>query len=100
MNQLTRNNRSQNHSPTCADLVRMAEQELAAFFRAVRELFGLNQAGLSAEDWLHELTAMNGLPTSAQEWRRLTIKVAAQLASRVEGADEVAWRVLSATPSS
>jgi len=38
-----------------------AEQELGALFSAVKELFGSAQAKLSAEDWLHELTAMNRL---------------------------------------
>ena len=55
MNQLSLSERPENYDSTCADLITMAERELAAFFfSAVTELFGSNQAGLSAEDWLHE----------------------------------------------
>jgi hypothetical protein len=54
----------------------MAERELAAFFNAVKQLFGSRQATLSAEDWLHELMAVNGMPASAREWRVFTVKVA------------------------
>jgi len=61
----------------------MAERELAAFFVAVKELFGSEQARLAAEDWLHELAAMNSLAFSSHEWRRITLEVAARLASRV-----------------
>jgi hypothetical protein len=32
----------------------LAERELSAFFRAVTDLFGAEQAELSAEDWLRE----------------------------------------------
>ena len=61
----------------------MAERELSAFFNAVTELYGPEQAEASAEDWLRDLMASNGLPTSTQEWRVLTIAAAAQLASRL-----------------
>jgi hypothetical protein len=72
-----------NHDPICDDLMAMAERELAAFFNAVAELFGLEQAEISAENWLHELTTMHDLPASICEWRQLTVKVSARLASRV-----------------
>ena len=65
------------------DATTMAERELSAFFTAVTELYGPEQAEASAEDWLRELMASNGLPTSTREWRTLTIAAAAQLASRV-----------------
>lgn len=65
------------------DATMMAERELSAFFSAVTELNGPEQAEASAEDWLCELMASNGLPTSTQEWRTLTIAAAAQLASRL-----------------
>ena len=67
----------------CVDLAKMAERELSAFFRAVTELFGSEQAELSAEDWLHELNESDSLPGSAGEWRRITAKVSSRLAGRV-----------------
>ena len=67
----------------CADLMTMAERELSAFFNSVTELFGLEQAELSAEDWLQELSEIDGLPTSARQWRLITAKASTRLASRV-----------------
>jgi len=61
----------------------MAERELSAFFKAVTQLFGSEQAELSADDWLHELIEIDGLPASAREWRLITPKVLTRLASRV-----------------
>jgi hypothetical protein len=84
MNHLALNKSTKNHNPTCRELITMAEQELAAFFSAVTELYGAKQAELSAEDWLHELVAMRDLPASIREWRQLTVKVSARLASRVK----------------
>jgi hypothetical protein len=73
-----------NHSiPRCVDLTTMAERELSAFFNAVAELFGSQQAKLSAEDWLHELIEIDGLPASTNEWRLITAKASTRLASRV-----------------
>jgi hypothetical protein len=83
MNQVKLNKPPKDQNPTCGDLMTMAEQELAAFFIAVTELFGSEEAQLFAEDWLHELLAINDLPASTREWRLLTIKVSARLASRV-----------------
>jgi hypothetical protein len=83
MNPLILRRPPENANPNCADLMTMAEQELAAFFRAVTELFGSEQAKHSAEDWLHELETSNGLPASISEWRSITAKVATRLASRV-----------------
>ena len=82
MNPLTLN-KPLNPNSDCADLMKMAEREMAAFFSAVKELFGLEQAEHSAEDWLHELEAINPLPSSTREWRLITAKVATRLASRV-----------------
>lgn len=65
------------------DATTMAERELSAFFNAVTELYGPEQAEASAEDWLCELMASNDLPSSTREWRTLTIAAAAQLASRL-----------------
>jgi hypothetical protein len=67
----------------CADLMTMAERELSAFFRSVTELFGSEQAELSAEDWLQELTGIDSLPASPREWRSITAKASTRLAGRV-----------------
>jgi hypothetical protein len=75
-----------NSTARCAELMAMAERELAAFFQAVTRLFGSEQARHTAEDWLHELIVIDGLPTSTREWRLITAKVAARLASRVPAA--------------
>lgn len=83
MNELALNKPPTNQNPTCRDLLKMAEQELAAFFSAVSELFGSEQAELSAEDWLTELVKINDSPASTREWRLLTIKVSARLAGRL-----------------
>jgi hypothetical protein len=83
MNQVSTYNATKHHNPGCSDLMTKAERELAAFFSAVKELFGPEQARLSAEDWLNELVGMNGLPASTREWRLITLEVAARLASRV-----------------
>ena len=83
MNPLAGYKPSRNSNPGCSDLITMAERELSAFFNAVTQLFGSEQAQLSAEDWLHELIEIDGLPTSAREWRLITAKVSTRLASRV-----------------
>ena len=83
MNQLDRNRPLQNPDPGCADLTVMAERELSSFFNAVKELFGAEQAELSAKDWLRELDAMDSLPASTPEWRSITVKVSTRLASRM-----------------
>ncbi len=67
----------------CADLAALAERELSAFFRAVTELFGSEQAQLSAEEWLHELSESRGLPASSSEFRAITMKVLVRLAKRL-----------------
>ena len=64
-------------------LHRMAEQELLAFFNAVTQLFGSEQAELAGEDGLRELIESDGLPTSWREWRWLMAKVSDRLTSRV-----------------
>ena len=68
----------------------MAERELSACFNTVTQLFGSEQAELSAEDWLHELIEIDGLPASAREWRLITTKVLARLASRVSASSRSA----------
>ena len=83
MNPLAPYKPPKNSNPGCADLAMMAEHELSAFFSAVTELFGSEQAALSAEDWLHELIKIDGLPASTREWRLITAKASTRLASRV-----------------
>jgi hypothetical protein len=68
----------------CAELTMLAERELSAFFNAVTQLFGSEQAKLSAEDWLYELMEIEGMPNSTREWRLMTAKVSARLANRVK----------------
>jgi hypothetical protein len=67
----------------CAESMNLAERELAAFFGAVRELFGSELAKLSAETWLRELEATDDLPASTSEWQTLTAKASLWLANRV-----------------
>ncbi len=83
MNSLARYKSVKNSNPGCADLMTMAEQELLAFFHAVTDLFGSEQAEISAEDWLRELIEIDGLPASTREWRLITARVSTRLANRV-----------------
>jgi hypothetical protein len=83
MNPRTRYKSSRNSNPRCADLMTMAERELSAFFHAVTQSFGAQQAELSAEDWLQELMEIDCLPATTREWRLITAKVSTRLASRV-----------------
>jgi hypothetical protein len=85
MNPLAGYKPSKNSNHPCPDLAMMAERELSAFFNAVTQLFGSEQAELSAEDWLHELIESDGLPASAREWRLITTKVSTRLASGANG---------------
>jgi alkylhydroperoxidase/carboxymuconolactone decarboxylase family protein YurZ len=70
-------------SDGCIDVLAMAEQELQAYFNAVRELFGSEQAQLSAEDWLHELESSKTLPASVRQLRMISINVAKRLTGRL-----------------
>ena len=79
MNPRARHELSTNSNSGCADFMTMAERELSAFFNAVTQLFGSEQAELSAQDWLQELIEIDGLPTSAREWRLITAKVSTRL---------------------
>ena len=57
---------------------------LGAFMRAVRELFGPEQARVAAEDWVDELGFVDILPEPAgRDWRSVTIAAAARLAKRL-----------------
>jgi hypothetical protein len=46
-------------------------------------LFGPELAELSVEEWLEELVATNDLPSSARDWRRVTLNICKRLAARV-----------------
>jgi hypothetical protein len=83
MNPLARYEPANNFHTGCTDFLTMAERELSAFFDAVTQSFGSEQAELSAEDWLRELTEIDALPASAREWRLITAKASTRLASRV-----------------
>jgi hypothetical protein len=83
MNPLAPVKPSRKTNSLCSGLTTLAERELSAFFTAVRQLFGPEQAELSAEDWLQELIEIDGLPASAREWRLITAKVSTRLANRV-----------------
>jgi hypothetical protein len=83
MNRLARYKPSQTSDSGCTDLMTMAERELSAFFNAVAEVFGAEQAEISAEDWLQEVIDIDGLPASTREWRLITAKASTRLASRV-----------------
>ena len=83
MNPLARSKPPKNSNHPCPDLMTMAERELSAFFNAVTQLFGPEQAEISAQHWLRELIEIDGLPTSAREWQLISAKASTQLASRV-----------------
>ena len=83
MNPLARYKLSRNSNPSCGDLMTMAERELSAFFNAVTQLFGSEQAELSAEDWLQEIIEIDDLPTSAREWRLITARASIRLANEM-----------------
>src|SRR5580704_405570 len=83
MEQLSQNEPYQNGNSICAELVVRVERELSAFFSAVAELFGPEQATLAAKDWLQQLEVMTDLPGSPRKWRALSIEASAKLAERV-----------------
>jgi hypothetical protein len=83
MNPMARYKTSKHSNPGCADLMTMGERELSAFFNAVTQLFGSEQAEISAEDWLQELIEIDGLPTSPRGWRLITAKVSTRIVSGV-----------------
>lgn len=71
-------------SSTYADQMHLEERELSAFVGAVTELFGPEQARLSAEDWLDESDLIDGPPVStSRNWRAITVAASARLANRL-----------------
>jgi hypothetical protein len=83
MNSLAHYKPSNDSNSPCPDLMGPAERELAAFFNAITQLFGPEEAELSAKDWLQELIEIDGLPASTFEWRLITAKASTRLAGRV-----------------
>ena len=70
-------------SGLCKEQMQMAEREFSAFISAVKELFGPEQAEISAVDWLDVSELMDIRPRStSQDWRAVTIAAAARLANR------------------
>ena len=62
----------------------LAERELSSFIAAVKELYGAEQATISAQDWLDESEVMDSPPRSElRNWRAVTIAASARLANRV-----------------
>jgi hypothetical protein len=76
------NNSKLECSPAWADLIATAQRELGAFIRAVTELFGSEQARLSAADWLDEFERESLPGTTSRDWRAVTTAAAQRLASR------------------
>jgi hypothetical protein len=67
------------------DQAHLAERELASFISGVTELFGPEQARVSAQDWLDEAELMDAPPRStARDWRAVTIAASARLARRID----------------
>ena len=65
----------------------LAERELSSFVAAVTKLFGAEEAGVAAEDWLDESDLLDSPPRSeARDWRSVTIAASARLADRVDAA--------------
>jgi len=66
------------------DQMHMEQSELSEFIGAVTELFGPEQARLSAEDWLDESELMDSPPRStSRDWRAVTVAASARLANRL-----------------
>jgi hypothetical protein len=66
-----------------ANLIILAERELAAFAGAVRELFGPEQASLSSAEWINELESLNWpARPGASDFRRISAAASARLAHR------------------
>ena len=65
------------------DEIRAAERELSAFIGAVTQLFGPEEAKLSAQDWIDEWELMDSpAPHTCRDLREVTIAASARLANR------------------
>ena len=68
---------------TDANQMQLAERELASFIGAVTELFGPEEARLSAGDWLDQAELMDSpSPATSRDWRAVTVAASARLANR------------------
>jgi hypothetical protein len=66
-----------------ANLIILAERELAAFAGAVSELFGPEQARVSTAEWIDELESLNWpARPGVSDFRRITTAASARLAHR------------------
>jgi len=71
-------------SPAYSELVRKTERELGAFISAVTELYGAEQARLSAIDWLDQFESINDVPASTtHDWRLVTVRAVVCLVNRL-----------------
>jgi len=71
-------------SPAHSELVRKTERELGAFISAVTELYGAEQARLSAIDWLDQFESINDASESTtHDWRLVTVRAAVCLVNRL-----------------
>jgi len=78
------NNQESFQSPAYSELVRRTERELGAFISAVTELYGAEQARLSAIDWLDQFESINDVPASTtHDWRLVTVRAAVCLVNRL-----------------
>jgi len=69
---------------SCEDEIRTAGTELSAFIAAVTDLFGPEEARLSAENWLEESEVIDIPHRSTNlEWRAVTVAAAVRLAGRL-----------------
>ena len=69
---------------SCNDQIHLAEHELSAFVAAVSELFGAEEARVSAEDWLEESELMEiSRRSTRRDWRAVTIAASVRLANRL-----------------
>jgi len=71
----------------CKAQTQMAERELSAFISAVNQLFGPQQAQISALDWIDELDLMDSQSGfTSRAWRAVTIAASVRLANRLNAA--------------
>ena len=84
---------------TYEEQTHLAERELSSFVRAVTELYGPEQAEVSAKDWLEESDSIDILPFSPERhWRAVTIAASARLAKRLSGGLNQETSALSVLP--
>ena len=71
-------------SPAYSELVRKSERELGAFISAVTELYGAEQARLSAIEWLDQFESINEVSGSTtHDWSVVTVRAAVCLVNRL-----------------